>query len=310
MMDSQSFSGGHRDRSSYDVLGGGMKRSMSHGGGLAVATAPPSGRKPPPPSGRASVVPGSPAEAARRLTGRRGKDKQRRASDESSKLRDASVAEAAKAARSRSRSAPDISGQKLAGVTRWIVGGGGGSANSPSTTPRSRITAPLVKALSRSNSKKKMATVSVSVTGVDEKLDDELDGFIRDMEEEQSVEMMMNEHQNSMKKKKAAPTDAGIEEMMDEAHAREEAGENRASKRDQFRNPASGSLPDEVINDMYGMSAARGPGGGGGGGEAAAAEAKTMQAQMAQQMALARRAEYKRRASAGSGGSLLASRAL
>ena len=40
------------------------------------------------------------------------------------------------------------------------------------------------------------------------------------------------------------------------------------------------------------------------------AEAKTMQAQMAQQMALARRAEYKRRASAGSGGSLLASRAL
>ena len=155
-----------------------------------------------------------------------------------------------------------------------------------------------------------MATVSVSVTGVDEKLDDELDGFIRDMEEEQSVEMMMSEHLGSMKKKKAAPTDAGIEEMMDEAHAREEAGENRASKRDQFRNPASGSLPDEVINDMYGMSAARGPGGGGGGGEAAAAEAKTMQAQMAQQMALARRAEYKRRASAGSGGSLLASRAL
>ena len=154
--------------------------------------------------------------------------------------------------------------------------------------------------------------MSVSVTGVDEKLDDELDGFIRDMEEEQNVEMMMSEHQNSMKKKKAAPTDAGIEEMMDEAHAREEAGENRASKRDQFRNPASGSLPDEVINDMYGMSAARGPGGGGGGGggEAAAAEAKTMQAQMAQQMALARRAEYKRRASAGSGGSLLASRAL
>ena len=153
--------------------------------------------------------------------------------------------------------------------------------------------------------------VSVSVTGVDEKLDDELDGFIRDMEEEQNVEMMMNEHLGSMKKKKAAPTDAGIEEMMDEAHAREEAGENRASKRDQFRNPASGSLPDEVINDMYGMSAARGPGGGGGGGgEAAAAEAKTMQAQMAQQMALARRAEYKRRASAGSGGSLLASRAL
>ena len=122
--------------------------------------------------------------------------------------------------------------------------------------------------------------------------------------------MMMTDF-NKKANKNVAPTDAGIEEMMDEAHAREEAGENRASKRDQFRNPASGSLPDEVINDMYGMSAARGPGGGGGGGgEAAAAEAKTMQAQMAQQMALARRAEYKRRASAGSGGSLLASRAL
>ena len=65
-------------------------------------------------------------------------------------------------------------------------------------------------------------------------------------------------------------SNVGIEEMFEEAHAREEPQMSALELRDQLMRPAAwGILPDEVINDMFYMSDGAFFFIGGGGGEAA-----------------------------------------